>query len=387
MAGLLDPLTPEQQWLVDLVAEAYLIDDGKWPIFDYLEAKFDAEHKDAWATLYSLPRFGQWHYAVAWWDGINQPHMKPAAEAEIELTILGMHHSAILDDRVSIFLTTLRYMVDLQRRAVPSRREPRRLQLDAQTVNRTALTEHRLLEDSTLERLPTLWRREPATWGGGESRDAEGVWTKGVPRTVLDYEGVSTIEEYIDRLEALTAIPSAPLVEATPSPLSLVSALDYLDMAWRVGQGGPLFSYPSAERAAKLAFTAGTSEELDSRLTALGEILRTANVTVRGMGSKLTKPTYDEPLAPLRSFLGQQVDLDAARVGAALTRLEAALTVRDGAQHTEAGGRAVIALTQQFGLSHPIRDPASAWEIITGRVVSALTAIREEVIANTERGD
>jgi hypothetical protein len=383
MQGLLDPLTPEQQWLVDSVAEAYVIDDGKWPIFDYLEAKFDAEHKDAWATLYSLPRFGQWHYSSAWWDGINQPHMKPSAEAEIELTILGMHHSSILDDRVPIFLTTLRYMVELQRHAVPSRREPRRPELDARTVTRMAHNEHRFLEDSTLQRLPTLWRREPATWGGGESWGDEGVWTKGVSRTVLDYEDVSTIDEYIDRLEALTAIPSAPLVEATPSPLSLVSALDYLDMAWRVAQGKPLFSYPSAERAAKLAYTAATSEELDSRLTALGEILRTANATVRNMGGKLAKPTHDEPLAPLRDFLGQQAGLDAARVGDALTRLEAALTVRDVAQHTEAGGRAVIALTQQFGLSHPILDPESAWGIITARVVGALTAIREEVIANT----
>ena len=250
-----------------------------------------------------------------------------------------------------------------------------------------AHNEHRFLEDSTVQRLPTLWRREPATWGGEESWDDEGVWTKGVSRTVLDYEGVSTVEEYIDRLEALTAVPSAPLVEATPSPLNLVSALDYLDMAWRVAQGGPLFSYPSAERAAKLAYTAATSEELDSRLTALGEILRTANATVRGMGGELAKTTYDEPLAPLRDFLGQQTGLDAARVGDALTRLEAALTVRDAAQHTEAGGRAVIALAQQFGLSHPILDPASAWVIISARVVSALTAIREEVIANTESHD
>ena len=77
MPGLLDPLTPDQQRLVDLVAEAFAI-DGEWPIFDYLEAKFDQEHKDAWETLYSLPRVGRWNYGAAWWVGMNQPFQRPA---------------------------------------------------------------------------------------------------------------------------------------------------------------------------------------------------------------------------------------------------------------------------------------------------------------------
>jgi hypothetical protein len=383
MSRLLDPLTPDQQWLVDLVAEAYINDGGQWPIFDYLEATFDAKHKVAWEALYTLPWMGQWHYGAAWWVGMNVPDAKPSAEAEIELTILGMHRSASLQDRVPIFLTTLRYMVELQRNARPSTRQPRRLELDARRVQAMISSENRVpLEQWSLDHLPTLWRREPATWAGGESRDSNGVWKRGIPRTVLDYDGVSTIEEYIDRLEALTAIPSATVVEAAPSPLSLVSALDYLDMAWRVAYGAPLFSYPSAERAAKLAYAATTTEELDSRLTGLGEILRTANVTVRHLGGKLAKQTHEEPLAPLRDFLGQRVGNDRGRVGGAVTTLEAALSVRDATQHTEAGGRAVMALTQEFSLAHPIRDPADAWVVIASRVVTALTTIREELVTH-----
>jgi hypothetical protein len=217
---------------------------------------------------------------------------------------------------------------------------------------------------------------------GSVTRDSEASWTYTIPRSVLDYEDLSTIEEYIDRLEALTAFPSTPVAENTPSPLSLVSALEFLDMAWRVAHGTPLFSYPSAERAAKLAFPAATTEELDARLTALGEILRTANQTVRGGTVKLARPKREEPLAPLRDFLTQRAALDQGRVAAAVTTLEAALTVRDAAQHTEAGGRAVLALTEQFSLDHPILDPAAAWAVISSRVVSALTAIREELAAN-----
>jgi hypothetical protein len=153
-------------------------------------------------------------------------------------------------------------------------------------------------------------------------------------------------------------------------------------MAWRVSHGNALFSYPSAERAAKLAFPAATTEELDSRLTALGEILRTANATVRVGGGNLARQTHEEPLAPLRDFLGRQAALDQARIAAAVKTLEAALSVRDAAQHTEAGGRAVRALTQEFNLAHPILDPAAAWAVISSRVVSAITAIREELAAN-----
>jgi hypothetical protein len=127
---------------------------------------------------------------------------------------------------------------------------------------------------------------------------------------------------------------------------------------------------------------ATTTEELDSRLTALGEILRTANATVRGGGAKLARQTHEEPLAPLRDFLSRETALDQARIGAAITTLEAALSVRDAAQHTEAGGRAVVALAEQFNLAHPILDPAAAWTIIASRVVSAATAIREEIGAN-----
>lgn len=377
-------MTLEQQWLIELVAEAYLAEDGKWPIFDYLEATFDAQRQDAWETLYSLPRTGQWSYGAAWWVGAGQLSQRPAAEAEIELTIVGMHHSRALRDRVPIFLQTLGYMVEFQRTVPAFRREPRRLELDAETVQAMIRAEGRHgLHPESLAHLPDLWKREPATFGGGLARDPEGAWTFTIPRTVLDYEGVSTIEEYVDRLEALTAITPAPVAEATPSPLSLVSALEVIDMAWRVAHATPLFSYPSAERAAKLAFPAATAEELDSRLTALGEILRTANATVRAATiGRLSGPTREEPLASLRAFLAGQTALDQTRIAAAVTTLEAALSVRDAAQHTEAGGRAVTALTQEFNLDHPVSNPSEAWNVISSRVVSALNAIREELAAN-----
>jgi hypothetical protein len=46
LAARLDTLTPDQRSLVDLTAEALML-DNEWPIFDYLEGAYDKEQKNA----------------------------------------------------------------------------------------------------------------------------------------------------------------------------------------------------------------------------------------------------------------------------------------------------------------------------------------------------
>jgi hypothetical protein len=208
----------------------------------------------------------------------------------------------------------------------------------------------------------------------------EGNWSRAIPREVNEFSGVKTIAEYVSRIERLTALPQVTVLPAAPSPFDLVAALDYLDAVWRVGRKKHLFTYPSAEKTAKLAHTANTSDELDSRLSALGEILRSANSNARAAAArKLTAATQEEPLAPLEDYLAQTVDASAEkRVRQAVTVLEHALAIRDAAQHTEAGDRAVRAL-DAFGIGHPVLDAGEAWSVIAAHVVEALAAIREEL--------
>jgi hypothetical protein len=367
--------------LVDLVSKAYIDDAYEWPIFDYVEAHFDRLRKDAWETIYSLPRVGMWQYGAAWWVG--QSGNKPTAETQIELTVVGMHHSTFLSSRVAPFIATLQFMTDLIRNAPVSTREPRNLMVTAADLNEWVLSRGGVpLSMSTVATLPAMWRREPATMGGSEQTDPDGTWAKYVPRAVLDYEGVTNLTEYVDRLEALTAVPRVSPPEAAPSPLSLVSALDFLDVTWRLAHSRPLFVYPSADRAAKLTYAAATPEEFDSRLTALGEILRSANKTVKEMHpARLKGQTFEEPLAPFRDFLTNEAPTaGASSVPDAVSTLEAALSIRDAAQHAEAGGRAVAALAE-LGVAHPILDHDRAWSSVTARVVAALTTIREAIIA------
>jgi hypothetical protein len=293
-----------------------------------------------------------------------------------------MHHSQALRQVVAVFFRVIGLMVAMRGTTPLSRRTPRELDISDEHVKQL-LSSERQLGTSVwwADLIYKVMEHEPPTLATGGRRDPVArTWAKAVPREVDEYEGVTTIEDYVARIERLTALPQTPLSPATPSPLDLVSALDYLDVVWRVGHEHHLFNYSSAERTAKLAYPANTPEEFDSRLSALGEILRSANANAKAAaGSKLPKATHDDPLAPFEDYLAGKVDSAAeVRIRQAVTELEHALAIRDAAQHVEAGDRAVRAL-DAFNIGYPIPDFPRAWETLTARVVEGLGAIREEL--------
>ncbi len=270
-------------------------------------------------------------------------------------------------------------MISRRRNSRLDRRKPRELLISSEDVKALLAQQRRLDTEAWPLLLYKLMEREPMLSAGGSLAPDE-KWTKQVPREIFAYRGVATIADYVERLELLTAFPQAPVAPAAPSPLDLVASLDYLDAVWRVTHKTHLFVYPSAERTTKLAYSATTAEELDSRLSALGEILRSANTSAKTASrAKLAAATREDPLAPLGEYLVRSVDTaGVARVKQALTDLEHALALRDAAQHAEAGDRAVRAL-DAFGIGHPIADVVQAWAIVTTRAVAALAAIREEL--------
>ena len=58
------------------------------------------------------------------------------------------------------------------------------------------------------------------------------------------------------------------------SPFTLPASIDYLDAVWRLRFGNRLVAPPGIERSARLAFTATSPEEADSRLSALAEVFK-----------------------------------------------------------------------------------------------------------------
>jgi hypothetical protein len=99
--GLLDPLTPQQQELIDVVASAFF-QDTEWPVFDYLMGSFDERAENAAEILASFPCFGRWNYGAAWWVGLGQV-AEPNREQVVGLTVLGAARSQALQGLVSVF--------------------------------------------------------------------------------------------------------------------------------------------------------------------------------------------------------------------------------------------------------------------------------------------
>jgi hypothetical protein len=227
--------------------------------------------------------------------------------------------------------------------------------------------------------LAEIMSREPPFWGGGSSVSADRMtWTQGITRSVNDFEGISTIEEYVARL-ALRQPPPRRVPLAAPSPLGLVTALDYLDTVWQLADGKHLFSHDSAERTAKLSHPAQTADEFTARLSAIGEVIRSARAA---LPKPTAKDTRERPLHSLESYLvGKLGTENEARIQASVHTLENVLHIRDARQHTDAGRRAARALGE-FGVGFPPGNWATAWESIQAQTIEALGAIREELQAH-----
>jgi len=132
---------------------------------------------------------------------------------------------------------------------------------------------------------------------------------------------------------------------------------------------------PSATVVTTLALDADTAAEFDSRLSALGQVLK-------GLDAP---PMPNVPKHPVQ-YLGARVlhDVPAAsrhRVQAAIDVLAAAVAVRIAAQHASAAPESVSAM-KTLGLVYPLSDWSIAWTRIRTRASAAFTDIREELQAS-----
>ena len=94
--------------------------------------------------------------------------------------------------------------------------------------------------------------------------------------------------------------------------------------------------------------------------------------------STKTTRERDKPLGPLADHLVSLLPGSDARLRLAIDTLHAVIDARDAGQHSAArskGARALIA----FGIGYPPVSWPAAWEIVSGRTIEALGAIREEL--------
>jgi hypothetical protein len=366
--AMFDTPTAEQQRVLDLVADVYL-HHAEWPGWAWLAETLDNDGLDAADIVASMPNELTAGYGYVW--GYRQP--TPSPDTCIGLTIAGLSRVRKAGTVVNAFLNVLNAL-GIIRRGV---------QLDPFSVARPSATRQQVLGNSMPlppqhDRLiyPLLVREPSTSRCVLTPHTAE--WQRiEIGPEVRRFVGMDSVEDYLERLQVLLGPAPPETVREHHSPFTLPAAIDYLDVVWQLRFNLRLITPPGVERSALLAFPAGSADEADTRLSALAELLKCMQVPgVPGIGG--------HPLKRLAPFLESHLPAEAhPRVLQAVRTLNAARTLRAGAQHVGTRSETVEALGL-LGLRFPVSDWSSAWEQIQVACADAFDAIRDELQAATE---
>jgi hypothetical protein len=362
MTSLLDPLTPEQQHLLQVVYKPFGT-NLRWPIFQYVEATLDNEDLDAVSVLATFPTVGPGRYGPVWYTG----PIVPPQDSPVALTVAGLYHLLPeTDTEIQQFLRVLRYLVTARDGFTPSPFEVRPVEVTSHAVMEDLQASKLIVLPDTPAMIYELLHHEPSLIGSSSS--GEGAWKAEVHREVRRYRAVTTVEAYLERVMAQFAVATPTPTPLQPLPFSLPAAIDYLNAIWQAHFSAPLFGLPRALTAIKLSQPCATAEEFDSCLSALSDVL------------KYRRDDEPAPFQRLENGAKRLGGVGRERVLRAKDILKAVNHIRVGAQHGDAAAKAASAFNE-LGINYPPSNWGSAWETVQARTVEALNAIREEIQA------
>ena len=365
LSRLLPAPTGDQQVLLETVANIYL-ENEKWPTWQWLEETLERSGLDAPSIVSTLPRTGSYGYGF-----IRGLRVTPQRLDTVKLTIAGLAHVSIARTRVLAFIRFVGALGTLRSEVVLDPFEDILPAISKNDVLRI-IYPSRAADSGFLD----LLSGEPPVWHCQVTAMSESDWTLIASPSTRRFAGVASIEGYFDQfLEFLQPQDEDPPIVSPVSPFTLPASFDYLDAVWRLRFATPLVVPPGVERSARLAFTATSNEEADSRLSALAELLKNLNVP--------STPGVDgHPLLRLREFLLTNLPEEAqSRVADAIEILNAARGMRVGGQHHGASP-AYIAACLRLNITYPVSDWSDAWSRIQSMTAAAIDAIRDEIQAS-----
>jgi hypothetical protein len=379
---LVEP-TNTQRRLLEIIYEDH-VRRGGWPIYQYVEALLYRElgHPDAGTVLRGCPwvPFASGLSAYGWlW--VSDAHLNtPEPGDQVGLTVVGL--SQVRDIRLrqeaetetTRFLWTLGFLAKRERDFDPSPTEVQTVAVTASEIQQ-ALPPPRPGSPTTIEdlrRLGATLTHEPSTWRYVPRQSTDGSWAATLGPFIRAYDGVQGIADYADRLLRDISGPRQEPRAMPTSSLALPEAIDYLNAVWRSWAKEPLFLIPRVEAAAKLALECRSGDEFDARVSSLCAILDHLRIPGRHDHGKL----FD-----LQTYLSTDVlGAGAVRAGESITDLRALFDLRAWRQHPGGDAEAKAALAmERLGLRLPTGAWGTAWQVVQGRVVEALNALREEV--------
>lgn len=360
---------------------------GDWPRFDYLEQQQYKRGYDARKTFSSFPVLGQAGLVglPSYCEVRSPDHLGGLrAESRVALTVAGFWHLHQEDSPAATFLELLSVA---GRRRLDAEFDP----IDAITVQ---LTDGALSEEiAGLHTREARWllgelvRTEPYAVTGLVLRSGpgpDGSWLADIESPAMRFAGGEvSLDEYVELInETFTETPT-PQPRVLASPLALLTALNYLDVTWRLHCPRPLlFRSFSLESTARLAFDVADEDEFKVATSVLGDLLKNMHPH-SGPGAS------GHPVSQLRAYLGTPTaaldqDNQAAAIDA-LDRLENVTRIRNGLLHSEAATEGLEAW-HRLGLRYPPNDWPALWAQVRSIATEAVMELREVVEKLPPRG-
>lgn len=362
--------TDPQRLLAEEVASVW-VERGQWPTYQWIDHYMRRRGLDPLETLLSFPTIGGAR-GVTYADVRYERSTDPDPGGRVRLTVSGLARMRwpMCRTRAEMFLDLLHAAVAIERDA----------DIDPVTITALELTSDQLAErlhPRLRDQIPGLYEvfnTEPLE-GFGSRGDGgpDGSWHVAINSGVRVYQGVEAIGDYLEELSRQLTPPHAPPApRVLPSPVSLATALGYLDVTWELHAGRRLFEVTDLAGLTSLAFEAGNEDEFRGRCSALMDLLK--NMHAPGV------PGFDgHPLARLRAYLAADMpEEDSASAAPALSVLDSLHGIRIGQQHADRL-RDVIPGLNELGVAGPPFDWTAAWSTVRERVTLAALDLQATV--------
>jgi hypothetical protein len=386
MNSLLADATDDQRALLGIIHDEFER-TARWPIWQYVDLTMKPVGR-AERTLRSFPAVGALHtpgprYGAVWWSSSN---WLPSPETQVGLTIAGLNQIAPDSPLVSRWIELLKLLVSEQARLKPDPETVVRCEVSAAQIR-----QHLYAGSSTtpvtgeqaalrLEQLQQVARFERPLMGRIVLPAGGGLWSIEVPPGISRYEGIQTIEQYIERVTDILTPAEVPYTGSAPAGLSLPDALSFLDAVWHARVGVPLFERFDPSSIEKLSLPVTTPAELDAWTSAVADVLSEIRVPADSTIERRRK----RPVKVLGEWLIKTLpEAEGLRVADEIDALARVGDIRVGAQHSAVRYKAVDAF-EALGLRFPPEDWQATWTALQERVIGALVAIRQEVHAGLQ---
>ncbi|MDH6222652.1 hypothetical protein [Streptomyces pseudovenezuelae] len=361
MTALTDPLTEEQQLLLD-IAWTTFVEHQRFPHFSHVAHRMRKHGHDATEVLYSFPVIGHdqvttGYRAVGWWGHGHTPQ----SDGPVLVTMAGLYHlqhDEMARDLAHGLLAYMRRMTLEQDKILDSPFDHPNV-----TVNLGDVLKEIDGAGPLLNRMSQIADRE---WPGMHFNRGTLTGRLGA----LPAADFDTLDGYLAGVVAHLSPPEPPEALSFTEPRALLRALNFLNVTYELVVGGVLVVPPPMDRSSLLVLDVDDEAAYNSGLVVLTDILRDFKVPGRGPGSGLLR---------LEEHLSDKLPMiDRDTVHQAVQLLDQIRVIRNSAIHPKPQPE-LAAAHHALGLRFPVRDFTAAWDSVRAHAERAVSNLQEAI--------